>query len=99
VVISSVAENDKMKGFIFEDLAFLKEVKINALEELNFLNTLYFKDLGECVSGKRVFGREEIGKLVKLRVADDARINFPVDFVFRFKRSYSISEDGEVEVL
>jgi len=96
--VSGVLEDVRMKEFIFENL-ILDGEKIDADQSTFLENVLYSEGLGECSDNKRVFSRSEIGKMIRLRVPNKANINFPVDFVFEFKKEYSILKVNEKYVV
>lgn len=89
--IFGVSEDSEMMDFIFSDLTFNGEkIGVNA-ERLSFLEeVLYSDELGDCDNGVRIFRRAEVGKFIPLRVSDNAKINFPVNFSFEFEKEYSI---------
>ena len=100
IFVAGVMQDEKMKGFIFNDLTLNGKKADNLkFDEESFIgNVLYSKV--EKDSGKLKIVRSKIGKSISLSAKNKLKVNFPVDFLFEFGREYLITKkDGKFKVV
>lgn len=88
--ISNFLNDQEMMDFVSND-SFIKGNKITTKDRNLIEDGIYPKIKTNYVDGKLIFSRSEIEKKKLLLAKERSYVDFPVDFSFKFNKTYLIS--------